>query len=189
MFGLPSFQNLIMWVTIPIFVGLAVVNYKQTWYNVTGFIFVCINTWFIASSYITFMYDNWRAGESGNSMPTKTETHERQYLNLNTVSGNVYSQDTAKVKVNHIQLFNRTLIDQRNSNLKVDMTEGFWLKKFEGIEESRWIKIGGKGRADFLDMMERGIKFGAYKEVGGQGKRVPADWVKIRNLEKGHPLP
>jgi hypothetical protein len=103
--------------------------------------------------------------------------------------GMVYSQQTASLKIDCVARFNRTLLEQKSSKLDVRMDETFWLKKFPGMDESNWTKAGGVGRADFVNMLERGIKFGAYKTIGGQNKRAPADWSKIRWLSNGNPLP
>ena len=107
---------------------------------------------------------------------------------VNTGLKSIYSQNTPRLKIDCFARMNKTFIDQRNGNLEVNMTESFWVKK-SGADESRWVRIGGKGPTDWKDYMERGVRFGAYKEIGGQNKRVPADWQKIRRLASGEPLP
>lgn len=101
----------------------------------------------------------------------------------------IYNQNTLRLKIDCIARFNKILIAQRNGNLKVDMSEGFWLKTKEGLTETEWKRIGGQGPTEFRTMLSRGEKFGAYKKEGGQGKRTPADWQKIRRLANGDPLP
>lgn len=115
----------------------------------------------------------------------------KQYLDMNKADerGNVYALVTDNLKVNAVMQFNKTLIEQYQGKLEVNLTESFWLNKQPGADESKWIKAGGVGRADFVDMLERGVLWGAYKKVGGQGKRVHSDWRKISQLAQGYPLP
>ena len=122
------------------------------------------------------------------SKPANDTQSERKLIDLNT--GNViYPQSTQALKIDCVSRFNRTLIDQRNGNLEIKMDEGFWLKKTEGMEQTRWTQIGGEGPTSFRDMLQRGKTFGAYKQTGGQNKWTPDQWNKIRQLANGASLP
>ena len=181
MFGLPTLPAIILWGTLPVLVGFALVTYKQNWVSVATFWFLCVNTFWGLWFYLAHMYTDWRASES---KPVA------RVPNLDDIpQSKNYALLVNGIKLDSTRLFNRTLIAMRNGNLDVNMTEGYWIVEKPDGEENRWNKIGGKGRVDFVDMLERGIAYGAYKKVGGQGKRVPADWSKIRRLEQGHPLP
>jgi hypothetical protein len=193
MFGLPSLPTLVAVVVLPVLIGFAIVNYKQTWYSVATFITICLNTWFISSSYMTFWYDAWRGDEprKQTSQPVDDRPTRPDYNNIPQIQSGgepLYNQQMDRLKIDCVGKFNRTLIDQQTGKLEVNLTEDFWLK-LHGAGQSRWVTTGGVGRNDFVDMLERGVLWGAYKKVGGQGKRVPDKWRKIAQLADGYPLP
>jgi len=173
---------MIAYVTIPILIAAGLVNYKQTWYFVSAFWLIAINVLYVTFVYFQFMFEDWKSGD-------KPKEKAHAIPNLNAIpESKGFSLTSVGVKIDPVRMFNRTLIEMRNGNLEVKMTEAFWIaEKVDG--ESRWNRIGGAGRSDFIEMLDRGIKFGAYKTVGGQNKRVPDDWRKIRALEQGAPLP
>lgn len=147
-----------------------------------------INVAIIPAIFLIRQFTDYEKGESDPapiSQPVKT------YLDMNKADerGNVYAQATDNLKVNAVMAFNKTLIEQYQGGLDVNLTEAFWLNKQPGADESRWTKAGGSGRADFVEFIERGILWKAYKKVGGQGKRVPDNWRKIAQLAQGYPLP
>jgi hypothetical protein len=122
------------------------------------------------------------------SKPANDTQSERKLIDLNT--GNViYPQSTQALKIDCVSRFNRELLTQKASKLPVIMTEGYWNDKAGDELLSNWQKIGGVGITDWKDMMKRAVTWGAYAEIGGQRKRVPADWSKIRMLSNGFPLP
>ena len=171
--------------TAPVMLAFAIVNYKQTVFSVVTFFVVVANDFYIVWFYLAYMYTDWKRFE-GIDEPQRTEPDPKKIPPV-AVNG-VYTSVTPGVKLDKVRLFNRALIDMRNSNLDVNMTETFWaVEKIN--DEIRWNRTGGAGRSDFVEVLERGISFGAYKKVGGQGKRVPADWRLIRKLEQGTPLP
>lgn len=153
-----------------------------------GYYAVCINVAIVPSIYLVKQFVDYEKGEDDPapiSQPVKT------YLDMNKADerGNVYAQATDNLKVNAVMAFNKTLIEQYQGGLEVNLTEAFWLNKQPGADESRWTKAGGSGRSDFVEFIERGILWKAYKKVGGQGKRVPDNWRKIAQLAQGYPLP
>ena len=91
------------------------------------------------------------------------------------------------VKVNSERMLAKALIDMRNSNFDVNMTETFWLNKIGN--ESRWQKLGGNGRSDFVKMLDRWEQTGAIRRETGQNKRVVGDWLKVRKIEQGYSPP
>jgi hypothetical protein len=101
----------------------------------------------------------------------------------------LYSQGVESVNVNAVKAFNLHIITQHGGGLPVIMTENYWTKKEPGMEQSRWVKIGGTGPTDWKDMMGRGLAWGAYKTEGGQDKRVINSERKISQLAQGYPLP
>lgn len=131
--------------------------------------------------------------EKGEREPAQEVQPVKAYLDMNKADerGNVYAQATGGIRIDCIKKFNQTLIDQRNGNLVVDLSEGFWIKKIGDVEENRWTRIGGQGPTEFRTMLKRGEKFGAYKQTNGQGKWIPNPdgWNKIRRLANGEPLP
>ena len=184
MYGLPSLQMIILLGTVPVMVAFALVNYKQNVFSIVSFFVICANTFWGIWFYLAHMYTDWKR-----TIKADSEHPIRAIPDLNIPQSKNYALHVNSIKLDSIRLFNRTLINMRNGNLDVNMTEGYWIVEKPDGEENRWNKIGGKGRVDFVDMLDRGIAFGAYRKVGGQGKRVPADWSKIRRLERGEPLP
>jgi len=194
MFGMPSLQNIMIIAITPILIAFAIVNYKENIYSVVTWFVVLISDLLVLSGYFPFIYKSLY-GDEEPPKQTKPQKDDQpiyaDYENIPQirVAGKpIYSQNMTGLKIDCIRLFNRTLIDQRRGNLDVRMDETFWLKKTDGQENTRWTQIGGDGPSSFRDMLRSGVKFGAYKEIGGQGKRVPADWQKIRRLERGEPL-
>ena len=119
--------------------------------------------------------------------PSQTErTEPRKIPDLNAPI-KINTMVVQGVKVDSEMMTARALIDMRNGNLDVNMTEAFWLNKINGT--NRWQKLGGNGRKDFVDMLDRWESFGAIKREGGQGKRVVGDWQKVRKIEQGHKPP
>lgn len=183
MYGLPSLQTIMLIATVPILLAFAIVNYKQNVFSISTFFVIVANDWYVIWFYMAYMYADWKITEG--KEPERKITSDAMG-SMPQVRG--YAHETKGIKIDKIRLFNRALIDMRNSNFEVDMTEAFWVVE-KVADESRWNRIGGLGRTDFVDVLERGILYGAYKKVGGQGKRVPNDWKLIRALEQGLPLP
>jgi hypothetical protein len=187
----PNLKELLAYPTLTVFISLAITGNVPAgeWRELAkfGYAAICINAAIVPSIFLVKQFQEYIQGTDDN--PRQNEP-AKKYLDMNKADerGNVFAQSTGGIKIDNVRLFNKTLLDQRNGNLDVNMTEAFWIVEKVG-DENRWQKIGGVGRSDFIDMLERGIKFGAYKKIGGQGKRVPDDWRKIRQLEQGHPLP
>ncbi len=195
---MPELYTIMSIATVPIVVAFIIVNYVIKSQNTNDDVYGVV-TWFMIFMMDIFVMTGWFPviNKWVNGEPQPNLTHDEQptqadYNHIPQIRDGgkpVYRQNTTSIKMDYIRMFNRTLIDQRRANLEVNMTENFWLKKYDGMEESRWSRIGGKGREAFLDLIERGMRFGAYKKIGGQNKSVPADWQKIRMLEQGTPLP
>jgi hypothetical protein len=158
---------------------------------------VCVNCAFVSSfylyreacRYIDSATPSQFAGKF--TAPTDDQPTSPDYNNIPQVKSGgepLYNQQMVRLKIDCVGKFNRTLIDQHTGKLEVNLTEDFWLK-LHGADQSRWVTAGGVGRNDFVDMLERGVLWGAYKKVGGQGKRVPDKWRKIAQLADGYPLP
>ncbi len=84
-------------------------------------------------------------------------------------------------KINAEQKVAKTLIYQRNQNMKVDLTEDFWIKRhnWEGTPE------------EFRDMKARWVKQGVSYKTGTR-KNAPhdiKDWKLCRMIADGHELP
>jgi len=156
-----------------------------------GYYAVCINLAIVPSVFLIKQFQEQMYSNEPSDAPTQDNQPVKAYLDMNKAdaAGNVFAQATDNLKVNAVMAFNKTLIEQYQGGLEVNLTEAFWLNKQPGADESKWIKAGGVGRADFVDMLERGVLWGAYKKVGGQGKRVHSDWRKISQLAQGYPLP
>lgn len=150
-----------------------------------------INCAFVASFYLYRDACQYIDGMKGNSPTLQQIVPTKTYLDMNKADagGSVYSQSAISIKVNCVKNFNQTLIDQKQGGLEIDMTEGFWVVKRPEAEESNWVKAGGAGRADFVDMIARGVAWKAYKRVGGKQKPAPDQWRKIQQLAQGYPLP
>lgn len=92
------------------------------------------------------------------------------------------AQTVVAPRINAERKFARTLIDMRNGNLKVVLTEAYWIE-----DGNRY----GEEREKFVAMRERWRKNGVI-EKAGQGKTSPyqvIDWRKVRMVAEGHPLP
>ena len=182
MFGYnhPSLKELLGLPFLVWVVSLAIAtNVSDRWRELAqfGYVAVCINLAIVPSIFLVKQFSEMDRGEAENSPAEKPV----KYLDLN--AGQVFSQNVISVKVDSIRLFNRRILLQKHERFKVDLTEGFWIKKGE------WQKIGGVGKSDWSDMIQRGIKHGVYAEQGLQRKRVVADWNKVRRLERGEQLP
>jgi hypothetical protein len=84
-------------------------------------------------------------------------------------------------KINAEQKVAKTLIYQRNQNMKVDLTEEFWIKRgnFDGSRE------------EFVAMKARWVKQGVSYKTGTR-KNAPhdiKDWKLCRMIADGHQLP
>jgi hypothetical protein len=95
------------------------------------------------------------------------------------VYNQIYSQDIQPLALDHERKFARTLIHQRNNNLKVQLTETYWIKE----------KRFGESRDAFVSMMDKWEYHGLSGREGGQDKRVIKDWRKVRLVEQGLKLP
>lgn len=158
-----------------------------------GYHCVCVNLVVVPSLFLVKQFqEQMYSGEPSDPAPQQTAP-VKAYLDMNKADagGNVYAQATGGLRIDCIKKFNQTLIDQRNSNLVVDLSEGFWIKKIGDVEENRWTRIGGQGPTEFRTMLKRGEKFGAYKQTNGQGKWIvnPDGWKQVRRLANGEPLP
>jgi hypothetical protein len=184
MFGYdrPSLKELLGYPFLIWVVALAICGFVPAgeWRELAqfGYVAVCINLAIVPSIYLVKQFSEMSESKSENTTPAEKPV---KYLDLN--AGQVYSQNVTSVKVDSIRQFNRRILLQKHEGFKVDMTENFWIKKGE------WQKIGGAGKSDWSDMIQRGIKHGVYAEQGLQRKRVVADWNKVRRLERGEPLP
>jgi hypothetical protein len=92
-----------------------------------------------------------------------------------------HAQVVTAPKIDAEQKVARTLIDQRNHNMKVDLTETFWIKRgnFEG------------SRDQFVAMKDKWIKHGVIYKTGDR-KNAPhdvKDWRRVRLIAGGNPLP
>lgn len=150
-----------------------------------GYVAVCINLAIVPSIYLVKQFSEMSESQFENTAPSSV----KEYLNLNTGKAAVYSQNVITLKMNSVMAFNKILVTQKASGLEVDMTESFWLVKKSGMDETEWQKAGGTGRADFIDMIGRGVAWKSYKRVGGKGKPVPDQWRKVAQLAQGYPLP
>lgn len=176
---------------IPFAFGLAALAIARNFPSPEAFVFlwaVEINVAIVPAIFLIRQFTEQAENAGGHDAPPQTTAQPVKYLDMNKAD-NVYSQATDTVKVNAVMQFNKTLIEQYQGQLDVNLTEAFWLNKQPGADESRWTKAGGMGRADFVEFIERGILWKAYKKVGGQGKRVPDNWRKIAQLAQGYPLP
>jgi len=93
----------------------------------------------------------------------------------------INAQVTAAPRFDAERMVARTLIDQRNHNLKVDLTESFWVKRgnFKG------------SRDQFVEMKDKWIRHGIIYKTGDR-KNAPSDvrdWRKVRLIADGNPLP
>lgn len=189
----PKLPELIFY---PIFGGLIAWGISYNYPSPTTELFAAamyINCAFVGSFYL--YRESCKFVDSMNdTQPQAQQTAPvKTYLDMNKADerGNVFAQNTGGIRIDCIKKFNQTLIDQRNGNLVVDLSEGFWIKKIGDVEENRWTRIGGQGPTEFRTMLKRGEKFGAYKQTNGQGKWIvnPDGWKQVRRLANGEPLP
>ncbi len=194
MFDRPTLALLITYATLPNFTAFAVAVWLLNKFDADYFLaylmafFVGCETLYAIIMQLAGEFVVWNDNRSTDAprRPIDSQPLSAQPMKPRTN----YGQVTPLVKIDSVRLFNRALIEQRNGNLEVHMDETYWLKKADGADEHRWSKLcGGQGRSDFIDIRERMVHFGAAKIIGGQGKRVPDDWQKIRALERGTPLP
>jgi hypothetical protein len=110
--------------------------------------------------------------------PRKEQAYRNEPRPIPNLNG--YNQTTLRLKINAEQKFAKSLIDMRNGNLKIDLTEAYWI---EGINGNRY----GEERDKFADMKKRWAKWEII-ERAGNGYQV-ADWRKVRMVAQGHPPP
>jgi hypothetical protein len=91
----------------------------------------------------------------------------------------VYNHTSQRVVFDAERLFAKTLINMRNHNFKIRMDETYWIK------EKRY----SESREAFVGMLEKWEYYGLSGREGGQNKRVPKDWRKIRLVAQGEKLP
>lgn len=195
----PKLPELIFY---PFFAGLSALGIARAFPSDEANLFlgaVCVNCAFVASFYL------YRESCQYVDAATPSQTTTPKLLSLDderpiqaslqripqTMSGGqpVYSQSMELVSVNAVKAFNQHIITQYSSGLPVVLTENYWTKKETGMDQSRWVRIGGSGPTDWKDMMSRGLKWGAYKTEGGQDKRVIGNIRKVSQLAQGYPLP
>jgi hypothetical protein len=75
----------------------------------------------------------------------------------------------------------RTLIDQRNHNMDVDLTEAFWIKRGNF----------GESRDKFVAMKDKWTRLGVIYKVGERknAKHDVKDWRLVRLIAQGQKLP
>ena len=198
MFGMPTLQVLLIACTLPIVAAFFIVHvFGESWWSGMTFFAIFFNTLIIPIKYMQFMYDTWKAGEVESpslprtiiSMVDDKPTKASNILPPSKSGGVVYAQSMTRPKIDCFANFNQQILLQLDSGLDVDMTENYWTKRNNGATESEWVRIGGTGPTEWKNYIERGIKYGAYKRVGGQGKCVPNDRRIIKSLARGYPLP
>ena len=125
---------------------------------------------------------NWHTGQVIEEVPIRTEPKPKDdgFKPLIRVDGKVaYAQVTAQPKFDAERIFAKTLIDMRNHNFEVKMTEAYWIKE----------KRFSSSREEFVEMLDKWEHYGLSGRAGGQEKRVPKDWRKIRLIAQGEKLP
>jgi hypothetical protein len=92
------------------------------------------------------------------------------------------NQTTVMPRLNAERKFAKTLIDMRNGNLEVKLTESHWISP---------VNRYGEERDKFVEMKERWVRNGVLGRAG-VGKTAPyivADWRQVRLVAQGEPLP
>lgn len=119
----------------------------------------------------------WQRYEAGETVPAP-RIEERQRIKTNFNSGELVLEQVADLPVRTNGMnFCQTLIQQRNGNLEVNLTESYWIKG------KHW-----KGSRDtfvaYLSMLEK--RNGIRRKSGGQTSGYePNDWRVIRLGAKG----
>lgn len=188
----PSLHYVMLIATLPVLIGFAIVDYKVNIYSVATWILLLMADVLVLTAWLPWRFQYLYDKKESKPEPIDERPTQASPKLIPRLDGQqVYSQSMPKLKIDCVAKFNQTLITQRNGNLKVDMSEGFWLKTKEGMEETEWKRIGGEGPTEFRTMLARGEKLGAYKRDGGQGRWIPHPdgWQKIRRLANGEGLP
>lgn len=178
---------------LAVFIALGITGtiHEGEWRDLAkfGYYAICINSAFVGSFYLyheAAKYVDARTPDTKEERPIQAANA----LPPIKVDGmEVYSQGVEVVSVNAVKAFNQHLVTQHLGKLPIKLTENYWTKKEAGMEQSRWVRIGGVGPTDWKDMMSRGLEWGAYKTEGGQDKRVIGSMRKVIQLSQGHPLP
>jgi hypothetical protein len=165
-------------------------SYREKYYGYLWIIMAWVQfplTW-VALYWAKFIYEigvDYQKSLSRGSAPVEDVKSETKLDPSFTPMARPIIHDNAQVvdvpKLNPEQKVARTLIDQRNQNLKVDLTEDFWIKRgnFSGTRE------------EFVQMKARWTRQGvSYKT--GERKNAPhdiQDWRKVRMIANGDELP
>lgn len=123
---------------------------------------------------------NWHTGKVVDATPEKSDPGFMRLIRKPAPTVPVMLNQVVSLPVyDYERNFARTLINMRNSNFEVDMTEKYWIKG------GRF----GESRETFVAMLAKWEYHGLSGRTGRQNKRVPLDWRKIRLVEQGNPLP
>jgi hypothetical protein len=203
MFGYnhPNLKELLAYPALTVFVSLAITGNVPAgeWRELAkfGYVAICINSAIVPSVYLIKQFQEYmQNGADDTQTPANAPKNDRpiqadpQAIPRSMAGGMlVNSQSVEVVSVNAVRAFNKHLVTQYMGKLPIKMTENYWTKKEDGMEQTRWVKIGGTGPTDWKDMMARGVEWGAYKTEGGQEKRVIGSIRKVIQLSEGYPLP
>lgn len=129
----------------------------------------------------------WQAGVVWQKFSCGEPVVEKQkvavpYNNNGSLTTVHLDQVTEAPKINNERKFYRTLIDMRNHNFDVILTESYWVEEKIG-NSNRY----GEPRDNFVNMKERGVKIGSL-ERAGQRKNAPhqvKDWRIVRLIADG----
>lgn len=102
-------------------------------------------------------------------------------LKLKRTEQPVMNQVVTPVRFDKERKVAKTLIQQRNGNFKVDLTEDFWIKRGNF----------GESRKKFVEMKDRWRRDGVIYKAGDR-ENAPdevADWRKVRLIADGNKLP
>lgn len=182
MFGLPSLQAIIAYSTIPILIGFAIVNYRQTWYSVMTFIFICINVTYGVFFYLAFMYDDYRRTYE---KPEITPQPVREPLRYKDMSDPAYQVVTEAVTFDVERNFAAALLRLFKGGADYKLTEQWWW------DTGKWQEIGGASKkqmqAFLQDWERRGLLTKANPLAKNSTRRVPVGgWRKIDGIAQGH---
>lgn len=183
MFGLPSLQAIIAWSTVPIMIAFAIVNYRQTWYSVTAFIFICLNTWYGVWFYLAFMYDDYKR-----TYDNPDEPRPRERLRYPDLSDPAYSVDTEAVTFDVEKNFATALLRLFRSGQDYKLTEQWW------YDTGRWQAAGGTSKkqmqAFLQDWERRGLLVKRNRLAKNSTRHVPVGgWRKIDMISQGQRPP
>jgi hypothetical protein len=187
----PKFWELIFYPSLACFVALAVSLRVSRELGYVVLLAVCINAAFVPTVYVLRDWSKIIDGMEMEHKPEPQPTRAADTMPQIKAGGLLVqlNQSVDTVSINAIKAFNQHILTQSIGGLPVIMTENYWTKKEAGMEQSRWVKIGGTGPTDWKDMMGRGVKWGAYKVEGGLEKRVINSPRKVGQLAQGYPLP